>query len=94
MSVIKVGDFIVLDEDINFVVVATTEYEGSNYLYGFKAPEVMGDVFNSKNLENAFLKEIIEETSQECFVEEVVDDKLVKILTNKIVTERVNKKSK
>lgn len=94
MSVIKVGDFIVLDEDIHFVVVATTEYEGENYLYGFKAPEAMGDAFNAKNLENAFLKEIIEETSQECFVEEVVDDKLVKILTNKIVTERVKLKGK
>ena len=87
MSVLKVGDFVVLEHDINFVVVATTEHEGDNYLYGFKAPEQLGDAFSSQTLDIAFLKEIVKKETEECFVEEVEDEKLVQILTNKIAEE-------
>ena len=87
MTVIKVGDFVVLENDVHFIVAATTEYEGENYLYGFKAPDKLGDAFSSQNLDIAFLREIVEEETQECFVEEVEDEELVKVLTNKIAEE-------
>ena len=88
MAVIKVGDFVVLENDVHFVVAATTEYEGENYLYGFKSPKELGDAFSSETLDIAFMKEIVEDETEECFVEEVEDEELTKVLTNKIADER------
>lgn len=85
MSVIKVGDFVALENDVHFVVVATTEYEGKNYLYGFRSPEEIGDAFNSKNLDITFLREIVNEETEECFVEEVEDQQLLDALQQQII---------
>lgn len=87
MSVLKAGDLVVLENDVNFVVVARTDHEGENYLYGFKAPDKLGDAFSSQTLDIAFLREIVKEETQECFVEEIEDENLVKFLTNKIAEE-------
>lgn len=87
MSVIQIGDLVMIGEDSVFQVISTTEYKGENYLYGFKAPKEIEDAFDMENLARGFLKEIVEDETEECFVEEVEDLELVKLLTDQIVQE-------
>ena len=87
MSVIQIGDIVMIGEDTAFQVISSTEYNGENYHFGFKAPKEFEDAFDMENLARGFLKEIVEEETEECFVEEVEDPKLVKVLTDQIVQE-------
>lgn len=87
MSVIKSGDIVLIGEDSAFQVISTTEVNGENYLFGFKTPKTFEDAFDMENLERGFLKEIVEEETEECFVEEVEDAELLKILTEQILKE-------
>ncbi len=87
MSVIQIGDIVMIGEDTAFQVINTTEFNGENYHFGFKVPKEVEDAFDVENLVRGFLKEIIEDETEECFVEEVEDPELIKTLTNQIVQE-------
>lgn len=80
----KIGDLVLLDEDMAFQVVNVVDYNGESYLFGFKAPKQVSEVFDTDSLKNFFLKEIVEEETDECFVEEVEDKALIKILIEQI----------
>ena len=85
MSVVRIGDSVIIEEDIVFKAVDIIKYKGETYIYGFKAPKSIEEAVDPSEYKKAFLREIVEEETEECFVEEVEDPELVKFLKNQIV---------
>ena len=87
MSVFKIGDGILLENDMIFQVMEVVEYNDESYLYTIQTPENMGDMADPKKLKYAFLREVVEEETEEVFVEKVDDIELVKTLTQIVMDE-------
>ena len=87
MSVFKIGDGILLENDMVFQVMEVVEYNGDNYLYAIETPEDAGDFADPKKLKYAFLKESVDAETEEAFVEQVKDVELIKILTQEVLEE-------
>ena len=87
MSVFKIGDTIVLETENAFQVMEVVEYEGDSYLYAIEVPENPGYMADPKLLSYAFLKEVLDEETEEVYVEQVKDVELIKILTKEVLEE-------
>lgn len=87
MSVFKVGDGILLENDIIFQVMEVVEYNDESYLYAIETPADMADMADPKKLKYAFLREVVEEETEEVFVEKVEDLELVKTLAQEVMNE-------
>ena len=87
MSVFNIGDTIMLETDDIFQVMEIVEYEGENYLYVIEAPEDIVEAIDPKDMKFAFLKEIIDEETEEAYVEKVEDIELIKVLTQEVLEE-------
>ena len=75
----------IIEEDIIFRAVDVFEYNGETYIYGFLAPESIEEAIDPSGFERAFLKEVIEEETQELFVEEIEDEKLIQELKQEVI---------
>ena len=87
MGVIHIGDMVLIDDNIVFQVMEEIEYNGENYVYGYKMPDDIVDAIDPADYKKAFLKEIVEEETEECFLEEVEDKELIKALKSEIIKE-------
>lgn len=87
MSVFKIGDTIMLETENAFQVMEVVEYEGDSYLYAIEVPENPGHMADPKLLSYAFLKESVDEETDEAFVEQVKDVELIKTLTQEVLDE-------
>ena len=87
MSVFNVGDTIMLETDDVFQVLEVVYYEGETYLYVIEAPEEIVNVIDPKDMSYAFLKEVIDEETEEAYVEQVTDIELIKALTQEVLDE-------
>lgn len=87
MAVFNIGDTIMLETDDIFQVMEIVEYEGENYLYVIEAPEDIVEAIDPKDMKFAFLKEIIDEETEEAYVEKVEDIELIKVLTQEVLEE-------
>ena len=85
MSVFKVGDGILLENDMIFQVMEVVELDGESYLYAIESPDDFAEMVNPKKLKFAFLKEVIEEETEEVFVEKVDDVELIKTLKQEVM---------
>ena len=87
MAVFNVGDTIMLETDDIVQVMEVVYYEGETYLYVIEAPEEIVEVIDPKDMKFAFLKEIIDEETEEAYVEQVTDIELIKALTQEVLDE-------
>lgn len=87
MAVFNVGDTIMLETDDIVQVMEVVYYEGETYLYVIEAPEEIVNVIDPKDMKFAFLKEIIDEETEEAYVEQVTDIELIKALTQEVLDE-------
>lgn len=87
MSVFNIGDTIMLETEDVFQVMEMVEYEGENYLYAIEAAEDIIDVIDPQDMKYAFLKEVLDEETEEVYVEQVKDVELIKILTKEVLDE-------
>lgn len=87
MSVFNIGDTIMLETEDVFQVMEMVEYEGENYLYAIEAAEDIIDVIDPQDMKYAFLKEVLDEETEEVYVEQVKDVELIKILTKEVLEE-------
>ena len=87
MAVFNVGDTIMLETDDIVQVMEVVYYEGETYLYVIEAPEEIIEVIDPKDMKFAFLKEIIDEETEEAYVEQVTDIELIKALTQEVLDE-------
>lgn len=87
MSVFNIGDTIMLETEDVFQVMEMVEYEGENYLYAIEAAEDIIDVIDPQDMKYAFLKEVLNEETEEVYVEQVKDVELIKILTKEVLDE-------
>ena len=87
MSVFNIGDTIMLETEEVFQVMEMVEYEGENYLYAIGAAEDIIDVIDPQDMKYAFLKEVLDEETEEVYVEQVKDVELIKILTKEVLEE-------
>lgn len=87
MSVFNIGDTIMLETDDIFQVMEIVEFEGEDYLYVIEAPEDIVDAIDPKDMKFAFLKEIVDEETEEAYVEKVEDIELIKTLTQEVLEE-------
>ena len=87
MSVFNIGDTIMLETDNIFQVMEIVEFEGEDYLYVIEAPEDIVDAIDPKDMKFAFLKEIVDEETEEAYVEKVEDIELIKTLTQEVLEE-------
>ena len=87
MSVFNIGDTIMLETDNIFQVMEIVEFEGEDYLYVIEAPEDIVEAIDPKDMKFAFLKEIIDEETEEAYVEKVEDIELIKTLTQEVLEE-------
>lgn len=84
MSVVKIGDSLIIESGIVFRVVELIEFNGETYIYGFKAPQTIEEAVDPKDYKKAFLRQVIDEKSEEVFVEEIKDKELTKQLKQEI----------
>ena len=87
MAVFNVGDTIMLETDDVVQVMEVVYYEGETYLYVIEAPEEIVNVIDPKDMSYAFLKEVIDEETEEAYVEQVTDIELIKALTQEVLEE-------
>ena len=87
MAVFNVGDTIMLETDDVVQVMEVVYYEGETYLYVIEAPEEIVNVIDPKDMAFAFLKEVIDEETEEAYVEQVTDIELIKALTQEVLEE-------
>lgn len=87
MSVFNIGDTIMLETDDIFQVMEIVEFEGEDYLYVIEAPEDIVEAIDPKDMKFAFLKEIVDEETEEAYVEKVEDIELIKTLTQEVLEE-------
>lgn len=79
-SIAQKGEMIVMEDQENYIVLATLEYNGENYLRLIKTGEVMFDTtYQVNEKEKIYVKEIIDE-NEDYFFEYVKDENLLKEL--------------
>ena len=80
----KYGDIIVLENGKTYQVMGVLEYEGNGYLYIMEAPNELVDAFDTKKLKTAYVKEVINEETEEFSIEPIEDKALLKVVKEKI----------
>ncbi len=90
MSVLKVGDTIMLDNDEVFQVLETVNFQDENYCLAVSAPETMEEAFMISKANPVFLKEVIGAETDKVFVEKVEDLGLIGKLKKEFLFEIVS----
>ena len=76
-SVAQKGEMIVMEDEENYIVLATLEYNGENYLRLIKTGEQLFDENYEVDLKNVvYVKEIIDE-NEDYFFEFVKDENII-----------------
>lgn len=76
-SVAQKGEMIVMEDEENYIVLATLEYNGENYLRLIKTGERLFDENYEVDLKNVvYVKEIIDE-NEDYFFEFVKDENII-----------------
>ena len=77
MSVVKVGDVVALGNDVVVQVIKVLDYNNETYIYAMISPSDIKEMLDVSSVEYVFLKEIVDNATEELYLNKVTDTNIL-----------------
>ena len=77
MSVVKVGDVVALGNDVVVQVIKVLDYNNETYVYAMVSPSDIKEALDVSSVEYVFLKEIVDNATEELYLNKVTDTNIL-----------------